>query len=80
MNASGARPSVVLLHGSTGDHTDWDELVPRLADAADVLTPDLRGFGQSDKYEADPEEIYSAHGQARAVARKAASRTGGGRL
>jgi pimeloyl-ACP methyl ester carboxylesterase len=33
-----------------------------------VLAPDLRGFGQSDKYEADAEEIYSANGQARAVA------------
>jgi pimeloyl-ACP methyl ester carboxylesterase len=39
-----------------------------LTDVADVLTPDLRGFGQSDKHEADPEEICSAHGQARAVA------------
>jgi pimeloyl-ACP methyl ester carboxylesterase len=65
---SGSGPSVVLLHGWPGDHTDWDALVPRLRDAADVLAPDLRGFGQSDKYEADPEEIYSAHGQARAIA------------
>jgi pimeloyl-ACP methyl ester carboxylesterase len=65
---SGSGPSIVLLHGWPGDHTDWDELVPRLTDAADVLAPDLRGFGQSDKYEADPEEIYSANGQARAVA------------
>jgi pimeloyl-ACP methyl ester carboxylesterase len=31
------------------------------------MAPDLRGFGQSDKYEADLEEIYSAQGQARAV-------------
>jgi pimeloyl-ACP methyl ester carboxylesterase len=65
---SGSGPSVVLLHGWPGDHTDWDQLVPKLTDIADVLAPDLRGFGQSDKYEADPEEIYSAHGQARAVA------------
>jgi pimeloyl-ACP methyl ester carboxylesterase len=65
---SGSGSSVVLLHGWPGDHTDWDQLVPRLTDVADVLAPDLRGFGQSDKYEADPEEIYSARGQARAVA------------
>jgi pimeloyl-ACP methyl ester carboxylesterase len=65
---SGSGPSVVLLHGWPGDHTDWDQLIPRLTDVADVLAPDLRGFGRSDKYEADPEEIYSAHGQARAVA------------
>ena len=58
---------VVLLHGWPGDHTDWDQLVPSLIDIADVLRPDLRGFGQSDKHEADPEEIYSGRGQARAV-------------
>jgi pimeloyl-ACP methyl ester carboxylesterase len=58
---------VVLLHGWPGDHTDWDQLVPGLIDIADVLRPDLRGFGQSDKHEADPEEIYSGRGQARAV-------------
>jgi pimeloyl-ACP methyl ester carboxylesterase len=46
----------VLLHGWPGDHTDWNELVPRLTDAADVLAPDLRGFGQSDTYEADPKK------------------------
>jgi len=64
---SGSGPSVVLLHGWPGDHTDWDQLVPSLTHVADVLRPDLRGFGQSDKYEADPEEIYSGRGQARAV-------------
>ena len=64
---SGSGAPVVLLHGWPGDHTDWDQLVPGLADHADVLRPDLRGFGQSDKHEADPEEIYSGRGQARAV-------------
>jgi pimeloyl-ACP methyl ester carboxylesterase len=58
---------VVLLHGWPGDHTDWDQLVPGLTDIADVLRPDLRGFGQSDKHGGDPEEIYSGRGQARAV-------------
>jgi pimeloyl-ACP methyl ester carboxylesterase len=57
----------VLLHGWPGDHTDWDEIVPRLTDVADVLRPDLRGFGQSDKHEANPEQMYSGRGQARAV-------------
>jgi pimeloyl-ACP methyl ester carboxylesterase len=64
---SGAGAPVVLLHGWPGDHTDWDQLAPALAQVADVLRPDLRGFGQSDKHEADPEEIYSGRGQARAV-------------
>jgi pimeloyl-ACP methyl ester carboxylesterase len=57
----------VQLHGWPGDHTDWDQLVPGVTDIGDVLRPDLRGFGQSDKHEADPEEIYSDRGQARAV-------------
>lgn len=65
---SGSGSAVVLLHGWPGDHTDWDHLVDRLAGAADLLRPDLRGFGQSDKHEADSEEIYSGRGQARAVA------------
>lgn len=64
---SGSGAPVVLLHGWPGDHTDWDQLVPGITDIGDVLTPDLRGFGQSDKHEADPEEIYSGRGQARAV-------------
>lgn len=65
---SGSGVPVVLLHGWPGDHTDWDQLVPRLIDVADVVWPDLRGFGQSDKHDADPEEMYSGRGQARAVA------------
>jgi pimeloyl-ACP methyl ester carboxylesterase len=64
---SGSGPSVVLLHGWPGDHTDWDQVIPHLQGVADVLAPDLRGFGHSDKYEADLEKIYSAQGQARAV-------------
>jgi pimeloyl-ACP methyl ester carboxylesterase len=64
---SGSGTPVVLLHGWPGDHTDWDQLAPLLNDAADMLRPDLRGFGQSDKHAADPEEIYSGRGQARAV-------------
>jgi pimeloyl-ACP methyl ester carboxylesterase len=64
---SGSGAPVVLLHGWPGDHTDWDEIVPRLTDVADVLRPDLRGFGQSDKHEANPEQMYSGRGQARAV-------------
>jgi pimeloyl-ACP methyl ester carboxylesterase len=64
---SGSGAPVVLLHGWPGDHTDWDPLVPGVTDIGGVLRPDLRGFGQSDKHEADPEEIYSGRGQARAV-------------
>jgi 3-oxoadipate enol-lactonase len=44
------RPStgsgLVLIHGFPLDHSSWDALVPHLGQA-DVIMPDLRGFGQS---------------------------------
>jgi pimeloyl-ACP methyl ester carboxylesterase len=62
----GAGTPVLLLHGWPGDRHDWREVVPLLA-GADVIVPDLRGFGESDKHVADPGEQYSAAGQARSV-------------
>jgi pimeloyl-ACP methyl ester carboxylesterase len=63
----GAGPPVVLLHGWPGDRTDYEALVPRLAGRADVIVPDLRGFGASDKHAEPPAEAYSAAAQARSV-------------
>ena len=63
----GAGPAVVLLHGWPGDRTDYRELVPRL-DGCEVLVPDLRGFGASDKHVADPAAQYNGPAQARSVA------------
>ena len=64
--AGSGRP-VVLLHGWPGDHTDYDDLVPLLSGGAEVIVPDLRGFGQSDKHAESPGEAYSAAAQARSV-------------
>jgi pimeloyl-ACP methyl ester carboxylesterase len=64
---SGVR-SVVLLHGWPGDHTDFRYVAPLLADEIDVVAPDLRGFGASDKHRCDPAEAYSATAQARSIA------------
>ncbi len=64
---SGDGPPVVLLHGWPGMRTDYRALVP-LLDGFDVVVPDLRGFGESDKHVADPAEQYSAVAQARSVA------------
>lgn len=64
---SGAGLPVVLLHGWPGDRTDYRDVVPLLADR-DVVVPDLRGFGASDKHSADPAEQYNAAAQARSVA------------
>jgi 3-oxoadipate enol-lactonase len=37
----------VLIHGYPLDHTSWDEVVSLLENKFDIITPDLRGFGQS---------------------------------
>ena len=63
----GAGAPVVLLHGWPGDRTDYDLLVPMLSPRADVVVPDLRGFGESDKHVADPAVAYSPAAQARSV-------------
>jgi pimeloyl-ACP methyl ester carboxylesterase len=62
----GQGPAVLLLHGWPGDRGDWREVAPRL-DGLDVIVPDLRGFGESDKHLADPATAYSAAAQARSV-------------
>src|SRR5580704_17177490 len=63
----GAAPAVLLLHGWPGDRTDYREVVPLVSAAADVIVPDLRGFGESDKHQADPARQYNATAQARSV-------------
>src|ERR1700733_804931 len=65
---TGAGPAVLLLHGWPGDRTDYRDVAPLVAPAADVIVPDLRGFGQSDKHPADPAAQYSAAAQARSLA------------
>jgi pimeloyl-ACP methyl ester carboxylesterase len=64
---SGSGPPAVLLHGWPGDRADYREVVPLLASVADVVVPDLRGFGDSDKHAEDPTQAYSATAQARSV-------------
>ena len=38
----------VLLHGYPLDHVIWEPVVPLLEDRADLILPDLRGFGGSE--------------------------------
>ncbi|HEY5355264.1 MAG TPA: alpha/beta hydrolase [Streptosporangiaceae bacterium] len=66
---AGRGPAVLLLHGWPGDRTDYREVAPLVAATAEVITPDLRGFGESGKHQADPVAGYSAAAQARSVAR-----------
>jgi pimeloyl-ACP methyl ester carboxylesterase len=61
---AGDGPPVVLLHGWPGSRRDYDDVLPLLA-GLDVVVPDLRGFGESDRHD-DP-SAYSADGQAASV-------------
>jgi pimeloyl-ACP methyl ester carboxylesterase len=63
---AGTGPPAVLLHGWPGDRRDYRQVVPRLS-GLDVVVPDLRGFGESDKHLLDPAVAYSAAAQARSV-------------
>jgi pimeloyl-ACP methyl ester carboxylesterase len=44
---SGAGPALVLVHGTTTDHTHWLPLLPKLERFFTVYTVDRRGRGQS---------------------------------
>ena len=65
---SGSGRPALLLHGWPGDRGDWRSVLPLLAGQLDVVVPDLRGFGDSDKHPVDPGEGYSAAAQVRSVA------------
>jgi pimeloyl-ACP methyl ester carboxylesterase len=64
---AGSGLAVVLLHGWPGSRRDQHAVAARLRDHADVVVPDLRGFGGSDRHDRPPAEAYSADAQARSV-------------
>jgi pimeloyl-ACP methyl ester carboxylesterase len=64
---TGAGTPVILLHGWPGHRGDYRDVVPLLAEHADVVVPDLRGFGESNRHERPPKEAYSAEAQAASV-------------
>lgn len=63
----GAGTPVVLLHGWPGFWYDYRRVVPALAGVADVVAPDLRGFGASDRPALPPEAGYGRDAQAAVV-------------
>jgi pimeloyl-ACP methyl ester carboxylesterase len=63
----GAGPAVVLLHGWPGDRGDWRAVRALLRADHDLIVPDLRGFGESDRPQGDPAQLYSAAAQARSI-------------
>jgi len=50
---------VILLHGWPGFWFDWHLNIGELARRFDVIAPDLRGFGYSDKPDLPPEQGYT---------------------
>lgn len=46
---SGSGPPIVLIHGLLMDHTMFDHQVAALKDRYRMITPDLRGHGDSEK-------------------------------
>ncbi|WP_299621742.1 alpha/beta hydrolase [uncultured Tateyamaria sp.] len=52
---AGTGPPVLLLHGHPQTHVVWRKVAPRLVKAGyQVIAPDLRGYGDSDKPTSDP--------------------------
>ena len=45
--AGGQGPALVLVHGTTADHSRWETVLPLLEPEATVYTMDRRGRGQS---------------------------------
>jgi len=64
---AGSGPAVVLLHGWPGSRADQREVAALLAEHADVVVPDLRGFGGSDRHDRPPAEAYSGDAQAAGI-------------
>jgi pimeloyl-ACP methyl ester carboxylesterase len=53
-----ANPAVILLHGFPESHRTWRGIAPKLRDDFYLIMPDQRGFGDSDRPQA--EEAYRA--------------------
>src|SRR6516162_10030937 len=51
----GSGPPLLLLHGYPQSHLMWRKLAPRLATEFTVVAPDLRGYGDSSKPSAGPD-------------------------
>jgi haloacetate dehalogenase len=61
----GSGPPLLLLHGYPQTHLMWRKLAPRLATEFTVVVPDLRGYGDSSKPPAGPDNAgYSKRGLA----------------
>ena len=53
-------PTLILLHGWPEFCRTWRRLIPLLADDFDLVAPDLRGFGDTEKPYAGPTDTMTA--------------------
>ena len=62
----GEGPPLLLLHGYPQSHVMWHKVTPLLADKYQLVIPDLRGYGSSDKPDGGEGHInYSKRAMAR---------------
>ena len=55
----GSGPPLVLLHGWPGFWWEWHKVIGPLAEGYDVIVPDLRGYGDSEKPDPSDSSLYS---------------------
>ncbi len=61
----GKGPALLLLHGYPQTHVMWHKVAPVLAEHFTVVTPDLRGYGDSGKPDGGPDHVaYSKRSMA----------------
>lgn len=59
------RQPLLLLHGYPQTHVMWHRVIPFLAPHFDIICPDLRGYGDSEKPPSDPDHsAYSKRAMA----------------
>jgi haloacetate dehalogenase len=56
----GSGPPLLLLHGYPQTHLLWRKIAPRLAEDFTLVIPDLRGYGDSSKPPAGPDQVAYA--------------------
>ena len=62
---AGTGPALLLLHGHPQTHVTWRKVAPQLARQYTVVTPDLRGYGDSSKPDGGDQHInYSKRAMA----------------
>ncbi|MFT7571253.1 MAG: haloacetate dehalogenase [Paracoccaceae bacterium] len=57
----GSGPPLLLLHGYPQTHVMWHKIVRRLAQRYTIVTPDLRGYGDSGKPASGPETSHQPY-------------------